>query len=186
MTVSGVIRSLCADPMELLIRRWNWKSALLSPLFRGLIFFCANLTAGLRAAEGALVTELCYRALTAGFYGALTQSFSTAEPAWAATLVALALLPLGSHSLEFAVHVLRHTPNLAVSFTSSICFTALSTLFHLYAMRRGALLVRSGATSLVEDMSRMPRLLVGFIVAGPLTLVASLAKTLPPQPRTRL
>lgn len=145
--------------------------------FSGLIFFFTNLTAGLHAATGALIAEFCYRALTSGFYGTLTQSLSDAEPPWAATLAAAILLPLVSHSLELAVHVLRHTPKLAVSLITSVCFTVLSTLFHLYAMRRGALVVRAGASSLAEDMSRMPRLIAAFVAAGPLALVRSLRST---------
>lgn len=178
MTVTEVLRTMWADPMELLVRRWNWKSALLSSLFRGLIFFFANLTAGLHAAVGALVAELCYRALTAGFYGSLTQLLSNASPAWAGTLTALVLLPLGSHSLELTVHFLRHTPKLAASLIGSVCFTTVSTLFHLYAMRRGALVVQTGACSLAEDLRRMPRLVLAFIVAGPVLAHRGLAKVL--------
>lgn len=171
MTIVEVLQNLCSDPMSALIRRWNWKSAFLSSLFRGVLFFCANLTAGWHAAVGAMVTECCYRGVTAGCYGALTQSFCDAEPAWAATLVALILLPLASHSVEFGVHSLRHTPHLALSCISSVSFTVFSTLFHLYAMKRGALVVRDGANSLAEDMSLMPRLIFGFIIAGPVTTV---------------
>ena len=42
---------------------WNWKSALYSSVLRGLIFFFANLTAGLHAAEGAMLAEFVFRAL---------------------------------------------------------------------------------------------------------------------------
>lgn len=149
--------------MRLLLCRWNWKSAFLSSVCRGLIFFFTNLSAGLHAAMGALVTEWCYRALTSGFYGAITESLSEAEPAWAATAAGLVILPLGSHAVELSVHLLRHTPKLARSLIGSVCFTVLSTLFHLYVMRRGALVVRAGSSSLAEDMRRMPRLLLGFI-----------------------
>jgi len=38
------------------------------------------------------------------------------------------LLPLSSHSLEFLVHWLRHTPHLKASIISSMSFTAISTL----------------------------------------------------------
>jgi hypothetical protein len=36
-------------PGELLLRQWNWKSALFSSVIRALIFLFANLTAGWRA-----------------------------------------------------------------------------------------------------------------------------------------
>ena len=170
MSVTEVLRSLWANPVGLLVCRWNWKSALLSSLFRGLIFFFTNLSAGLHAAMGALVAEWCYRAVTAGFYGAITQSLSEAEPPWAAAVAGLIILPLISHAVELTVHLLRHTPKLTSSLMGSVCFTVLSTLFHLYAMRRGAFVVQRGGSSLGEDMRRVPRLLLAFLAAGPVAL----------------
>jgi len=170
MTIAAVLRGLCRHPRELLIRRWNWKAAILSSILRALIFFCANLTAGWHAAVGAMLAEFAYRGVTSGFYGAITQACRQAEPVWRANLVAAVLLPLLSHSLELSVHVLRGTPKLWTSFISSLCFTAISTMFNLYAMRRGALVVCSDAGSLGADMCRMPRLIAGFLAAGPLAI----------------
>lgn len=178
MKVCQRFQSFGVDALGLALRRWNWKSALSSSLLRGMIFFFTNLTAGLHAATSALLTELIYRAIASGFYGAITQSLSEVEPAWAATLTAVILLPLGSHALELTVHLLRHTPKLAMSFITSVCFTVLSTLFQLYAMRRGVLLVHAGASAFSEDMSRMPRLVVSFIAAGALALIRGLRKLL--------
>jgi len=59
---------LITRPADLLVRRWNWKSAASSSLIRAMIFFFADVTAGWRAALGAVVAEYCYRALTSGFY----------------------------------------------------------------------------------------------------------------------
>ena len=73
--------------------------ALLSSLFRAGIFFTANLAAGWRAAVAAMFAELLYRGVSAGFFGALTQAFRQAQPAWLATATAMVLLPLASHSL---------------------------------------------------------------------------------------
>jgi hypothetical protein len=41
-------------------------------------------------------------------------------------------------------------------------------LFNLYAMRRGALVVGAEAPSIGADLRRVPRLIAGFIAAGPL------------------
>lgn len=166
-TVGGVLHNLIRHPYELLIRRWNWKSALMSSLFRGLIFFCTNLVAGFRAAVGALVAEFVYRALTAGFYGAMTQSFRHARPEWVASLTAMVLLPAVSHVLEFLVHWARGTPRLYRSIVASVIFTIITTLFNLYAMRRGALVVGPRRDSLAQDMRRMPRLIGGFVTVLP-------------------
>jgi hypothetical protein len=170
MTLPAVLLQLVNRPMESLVRRWNWKAAFMSALVRAWIFFFANLTAGWRAAAGAMLAEYVYRALTSGFYGALTQNFSRVQPAWQAFLAAMILLPLSSHSLEFLVHWLRHTPHLKTSLISSVCFTMLSTLFHLHAMRQGAMIVGDATASLADDMRRMPRIIGSFLAGGPIFL----------------
>lgn len=170
MTVCDVLRGFVTNPRELLIRQWNWKSAVFSSTFRAGIFLCANLSAGWRAATGAMLAEFLYRGATSGFYGAITQAFRRAEPAWAAGVAAMILLPVLTHSLELVVHVLRGTPKLFTSIVSSIIFTGISTLFNLYAMRRGALVVGDGAGSVASDLRRMPRLIGGFVAAGPVAL----------------
>ena len=168
--VAEVLRNLVRHPVDMVVRRWNWKAALLSALIRGAIFFCVNLLAGPRAALAALMTELMFRGVISGFYGALTESFRFAEPEWAASLAALILLPLAGHSLEFVVHFLRGTAKLGASIFASVCFTGISTLFNLYAMRRGALVTGVGRQSLGDDMKRMPGLVIGFVAAGPIAL----------------
>src|SRR5579859_1703302 len=110
MSVFEIIRQILARPDEWLLRKWNWKSAIFSPGARAAIFFCVNLAAGWRAAVLAMLAELAYRGLTAGFYGALTQAFRKAKPVWAANLTVTLLLPLLQHSIEFGVHTLRGTP----------------------------------------------------------------------------
>ncbi len=79
-TIAGCFRRLLRHPFQLLILRWNWKAALFSSVCRAVIFFLANLSAGLGAASGAMIAEFAYRALTAGFFGAITQAFRSAEP----------------------------------------------------------------------------------------------------------
>jgi len=78
--VVQVLRDLVHHPVETIARRWNWKSALLSSIVRGLIFFCVNLVAGWHAAFAVLLTELTFRGAASGFYGALTEDFRFAEP----------------------------------------------------------------------------------------------------------
>lgn len=141
MTLADALLDLAKRPVELLVRRGNWKAAFSSSIVRGLIFFFANITAGWRAATGAMLAEYCYRTLTSGFYGAMTQHISEAEPEWQAAVAAMILLPLSSHSIEFLVHWLRHTAHLRASIISSMIFTVFSTLFNFYAMRRGTMVV---------------------------------------------
>jgi len=171
MSIWDVFLSLREQPGKLLLRQWNWKSAAFSSLIRAAIFFFTNLAAGWNAAVGAMVAEFAYRSVTAGFYGALTQAFRQAEPPWAAGVAVMILLPLASHSVELAVHLARGTPKILHSLIASVCFTALSTLFNLYAMRRGALLVGADAGSFGADLRRMPILIGGFIAAGPVAVL---------------
>src|SRR5262249_16840974 len=130
--------------------------------------FCVNLPAGRAAASGAMLAELLYRLITAGFYGAITQVFSDVEPEWAASLAVALFVPAVSHTIELTIHRARGTPRLASSLIASIAFTIISTLFNRYAMRRGALVVGKDAAPVADDLRRMPRLIAGFLGFAPL------------------
>ena len=168
MTLAAALLDFITRPVDLLVRRWNWKAAFSSALVRALIFFFANLASGWRAALGAMTAEYCFRALTSGFYGAMTQHFSLVEPEWQAAMGAMLVLPVVSHSLEFLLHWLRHTPHLKASVISSMCFTVFSTLFNFYAMRRGVMVVGANSPSLLSDLRRIPRTIAGFVCVIPL------------------
>jgi hypothetical protein len=170
MTVWGVIRALISNPHRMLLEHWNWKAALFSSTIRAVLFLFANLTAGWQSATAAMLAEVLYRAATAGFYGAITQAFRKAEPAWAGRVAAIVLLPGVSHLLESAVHLLRGAPHIITSVATSVCSTVLSTLFNLYAMQRGALVVGAEALPLSADLRRMPELIGGFLVAAATSL----------------
>lgn len=177
MTLRTTLLGLATRPVELLVRRWNWKAAFFSSLIRGIIFLLANLGSGWRAAAGAMLAEWTYRAVTSGFYGAVTQSLGEVEPEWHGAMAAMILLPLSSHSLEFVVHWLRHTPHLKASIISSVTFTIFSTLFNFYAMRRGTMVVGRNSASFVEDLRALPRVIGGFLAAGPLWVWKSLGSS---------
>ncbi len=170
MTLGTALFDFTVRPVDLLVRRWNWKAALTSSLVRGMIFFLANLSSGLSAAFGALAAEWMYRALASGFFGAMTQHISEIEPEWQAAVCVMVVLPLSSHSVEFLVHWLRHTPHLRASIAASLSFTVVSTLFNFYAMRRGTMVVGENASSFAADLRAMPRVIAGFVAAGPMWL----------------
>jgi hypothetical protein len=163
--VTTVLGLLLRHPWRHLGSRWNYKSAVLSATFRAPLFFATNLPAGLSAAGGAMAAEFVFRFATAGFYGALTQAFRRVEPAGAATLTAMVVLPLVGHSAEFVVHWMRGTPHLAESIGVSISFTVLSTAFNLFAMRRGALIIGHDSRPLWHDLVRLPALLAAFVMS---------------------
>ena len=165
-TVGGVLWWMLRHPWQALVRRWNYKSAMLSAVLRASIFFAANRTAGLDAAVAAMVTEFCFRISTAGFYGAVTQAFRRVEPSHSGTIAAMVVLPVMAHSLEFIVHWWRGTPELVVSMSASLIFTAISTSFNLFAMRRGAFVVGADRQSLLSDLLALPRLVALFVRAA--------------------
>ncbi|MGH9629913.1 MAG: hypothetical protein ACRD7E_16470 [Bryobacteraceae bacterium] len=169
-TVGAVLLDILRHPRLYFIERWNWKSALTSAIIRAIIFFSTNLRAGLTAAAGAMAAEFLFRLIASGFYGSLTQAFRRAEPAWLASITVMILLPLVSHSVEFLIHWLRGTPELRVSIIASVSFTVISTLFNLYAMRRGTLIVGEERKSLGEDLRAMPGLIASFLAYAPVTL----------------
>ncbi len=163
-SVRSILSELARDPWRELILRWNWKSALMSAVIRGSIFFTTNLGAGRAAAFAALAAEFIWRFSASGFYGAFTQRLRFAQPRWAATLVVGLALPLFNHTTEFIVHSLRGTPKLKLSILVSVIFTALSMLFNTYAMREGVMVTGAGSQSLGHDMRRMPRVIGGFLL----------------------
>jgi hypothetical protein len=176
-TVGEVIAGLARHPVRNLLARWNWKAAFLSSLLRGMIFFSTNLISGWHAAVGALLAEFALRAATSGFYGAITESLSAAQPPWAAMAAAMVVLPSLAHTLEFLVHWLRGTPRLGLSIGTSMIFTAFSTSFNVFAMRRGVLITHGESKSLSHDLSRVPRLLLEFVSAVPKIIIRVLAST---------
>jgi hypothetical protein len=166
LSLSAALHRVVLDPGGSLLQRWNWKSALLSSLVRGTLFFATNLRYGFDAAAGAMLAEFCLRAATSGFCGALTQAFRSVRPAWKGMLAVLILLPIANHALEIAMHWLRGTPELFLSIGVSVSFTALSTSFNYFAMRRGLLTVGQGSQGLLRDLTQMPRLICAYCAAG--------------------
>lgn len=175
VSVSEALADLFRNPWRLLLR-WNWKTALLSACVRGTIFFVANIGAGLGAAIGAMSVEAALFATLSGFYGAMAQSFRRAQPAWAATLVVMALVPVVNHTLEYLLHYASGTKRIAAGVAASISLSVLSASFNLFAMRRGVLVVGDERASLIDDLRRMPRVVFDFVLAIPRALWRTLIR----------
>jgi hypothetical protein len=164
-TVGQVLYNLIRHPIAHVVRRWNWKSAILSSSCRAVIFLVVNLPAGLNAGLRAMVTEIVFRVAASGALGSATQAFRTARPPAVAMMTALLFIPAAGHFAEFVVHNLAGTARLGESIAVSVTFSMLTTAFNLFAMRRGALIVGAGQESLGRDLRRLPRLIAAFIVA---------------------
>ncbi len=162
----NLLFSILRRPQELLLL-WNWKSALLSIVLRGPIFFGAAVRQGWKAAIGALFTESIFCALSAGFYGAVVQTLKDGEPQWMTGVFLTLVMPVVFQILEYLLHWFRGTPHLRVAGIVSLVIGAISALFNWYAMRRGTLLVGREGGGFGGDLRRLPRLLFGFFAVLP-------------------
>lgn len=169
-TISGVLKHTFRHPVESLILRWNWKAAVLSALLRSPIFFTAYLAQkqGLWIAFGAMLAQFFFRTLFGGVNGAIIQSFSKVEPAWQAVVTIPLVLAAFSHLIEFVVQTgfdsLTGTHGKGKAILVSIIISIISAVFNLFAMRRGALLVKDESEqSLWRDLKRMPWLAFEFL-----------------------
>lgn len=169
-TVGEAAWNLLRHPFETLVRRWNWKSAVLSALTRGGLFFFANLRAGVSAAIGAMLVEAAFYITVAGFYGSATETFRRARPAWLATAVMMVAMPAINHTLEFALHWSHGTQKLTASIIASVSLSMVSAVFNLFAMQRGAFIVGTERQSLADDFRQLPGIIYDFVTFLPQTL----------------
>jgi len=173
-TIGGVSRYLLHHPLDAVLWRWNWKAGLLSALMRSLIFFAAYLwkKEALWAAIGAMGAQFIFRMLFGGINGALIQAYTRVEPAWQAVLTVPLVLAFFSHVIEFAVQTAYDnyagTSGKGKAIMASVIVSAVSAVFNLFAMRRGALLVKDEKSqSLWKDLKRFPLITTQFIFFVP-------------------
>ena len=176
-TIGGVLRQLVSSPFELFVHRWNWKASLLSAVIRACIYLFTNVSAGWKAAAGAMAAEFAFRVATAGFYASFIQAFRSVKPVWHGNLAVLLLLPVLSLAAEYLYHFSIGTPNFRVSFRFSLAFTAISALFNLFAMRSGTIVVGPGEQSLWQDFRSMPGIVADFLLAVPRAIGAAFRRT---------
>ena len=149
----SVLGRLAADPVGQLLRRWNWKSALLSALWRGPMFAVLAARSGWMAAGAAGTAEMLLQAVAAGFSGAVAQAFHRVRPVWQGCLTAAALILCIQHPLELAVHTLRGTPNWRYGVPVSMAVSVTAAVVNMGLMRRGFLMVGEDAREGTDDKS---------------------------------
>jgi hypothetical protein len=168
--VFDVAKYLVRHPLEMLVLRWNWKAAVLSALLRAPIFFVTYVFKkdGLKLAVGAAIAQSIFRFIFGGVSGAIIQSFSKVEPAWHAVLTVPLVLAAFSHIVEYIVQTMYDNQTgvngKGKAIAVSILISAISAVFNLFAMRRGALLVKDESEqSIWRDLKRMPWLAFEFL-----------------------
>ncbi len=169
-SLKTVFLHLLRHPIDTLVLRWNWKAAVLSALLRAPIFFFTYLFKkdGLKLAIGAAVAQSVFRFIFGGVNGAIIQSFSKVEPPWHAILTVPLVLATISHVIEFGVQTLYDNQTgvngKGKAIAISVLVSAISAVFNLFAMRRGALLVKDESQqSIWRDLRRMPWLALEFL-----------------------
>jgi hypothetical protein len=163
LRVSAVIKYILGHPLEMIVRRWNWKAATLSGIMRGSIYFFTHISLGWRAALSAMSLEFLFRVFNSGAVSSISQSFRAAEPQWLANVIVMFAFPAYGHLFEFILHTLNGDRNVNKSIVFSILFSALSAIFNLHAQRRGAMLVKDEEQkSFWSDLKRMPVIFFEF------------------------
>ncbi len=159
--------SVFRNPASIFVVCWNWKAALLSIVGRAPIFLVTTFSHGWRSATLAAGVETAYCAASAGVFAGFIQTVRNRRPTWLAALLVIVAVPAVSQVLDYLVHLLMATPNLRIGSLASLTFSVISALFNWYSMRHGTLLVGSEQDSFANDLRRLPRLVVGFLLAPP-------------------
>jgi hypothetical protein len=164
ITVREAAAGVLRRPWQTFVVDWNWKAALLSALFRGVLFLAVALPRGPGALRLVWI-ELIFRALVGGCWGSLLQAFRGARPAWLSGLLAAVLLPAAAHALEYLALRAGHATHIAAGMVVSIVVSVGSLLLNWFLMRKGMLITGAGAESLGADLRRLPRVLAAFFLA---------------------
>ncbi len=185
ISVADVFRSLVRHPTQI-IKRWNWKSALLGALLRSSFYFGVYQATRetLLVTMVAVLVEFSFRFFTSGISGALVQSFRKATPLWLATIIVSVSLPTFSHTIEFFSHYAQEeyfsnvfppsqNNSRQVAFAVSVLVSVVSALFNIFMMRNGVLLVGAGdeTNSLWGDFKRIPLLVYEFTLFLPKQII---------------
>jgi len=157
-SVGAAAWRVLAHPWQTFVRDWNWKAALLSALFRVLLFSVATLR-GPGAMRGVLI-ELLFRLAIGGFWGSLLQAFRAARPAWLAGLSVALILPAAAHTLEFLALKAGHATHIITGMSVSIAVSGGSLLVNWLLMRQGLLVTGAGSRRLRDDLRRLPAVLL--------------------------
>ena len=169
-TVGKALLQVLGNPFYYFIRQWNWKSALFGAINRGTIFFIATMKRGGVEMSVAVLVEVLFTCATAGIYAAFTQAMRFAEPEWLGACVVALVIPGALYGADYFAHLWTGMHNIRPAVGVATALSVVSTLFNLFVMRRGALVVGEGSQPLWRDLIRIPGLIVQFLIAGPVWL----------------
>jgi len=159
---------LFRNPFYYFVQHWNWKSALFAAMNRGTIFFLATMRRGRAEISIAVLVEIVFSCATAGIYAAFTQAMRFAQPGWLAALILALGIPSALCGVDYFAHVYTGMRDVRPAVTFATGLSVLSTLFNLFMMRRGTMVVGEESQPLWRDLLRVPVLFAQFVIAGPL------------------
>jgi hypothetical protein len=144
---------------------WNWKVAATTAVFRGAACIVALRHADIHARQHFGAVEAAYVLLTAGFFSALQQQSLEIKSRKLAWLAAVIVVPFTSLGVDSLLHIWLNRVNAHALGIGAAIFTLVSAMFHWHVMRNGAMLVGESSNSLVDDLKRMPKLLLSFAMS---------------------
>jgi hypothetical protein len=165
--VGTVVWRLATRPYDTFVRNWNWKAATLSSGIRAPIFLLTSLSHGLHRAIVAMIVEAVFRASTTGFFAAVTQALRKAQPTWKALLVMLTIFPAITLALDLPLHLAMHTRGLGRGMFVAILLSCFASVFDLYVMKRGTMIVGAEGRSFLSDLKSLPLLALTFVLEPP-------------------
>ena len=155
------------NPIRTIVPPWSWKAAACSAVVRALTFFVTNLQSGHSAASKAMLVEAVYAIFVGGLIGAMSQQLRLAKPLWATALLICIGLPGLMTLAQVVIHHFAGTPHQSGGLFVSLCFAMLTASSSWYAMRCGAMLGGSEATTVWHDLQWLPRISLDFILLAP-------------------
>jgi hypothetical protein len=120
--------------------RWNWKTAALSSLGRGILVALPAVRFGAHVVLRVVLIELAITAVLGGVYGGIVEAFHNRAPFWKGTILAAALIAVIQNGTEFAMHTWFHNPARNAGVALSFLYTLIATFFTMLFMDHGLLL----------------------------------------------
>ena len=154
---------------------WNWKCALLSAGARSVVYLAAMAHGGPHGRTAVVLVEIGYVTLTAGIWAGMQQMALGIRSRLLGNITVAGVVPALSQAFDWLAHRASGATAPARATVAVCIFAAISALFHLHVMRRGAFLTGQGR-SLVDDFRRMPRLIAGFVLRPAAIVSAPLLK----------
>lgn len=144
---------------------WNWKCAVLSATARSLVYLAALARTGAKGSFSIVLVEMAYVTLTAGIYAGLQQRALGFSSRTLGNLTIVPGVPVLAQILDWVAHRAAGAAAPGKANLAICIFAAVSGLFHLYVMRRGAFLTGHRGRTFLDDFRRLPRLVLAFVVA---------------------